>query len=298
LSAKPSSSVAVEKARWAPRFALARVGVRPSKGKGQKFLVQPAIADRIVAAAGLSLADTVIEIGPGLGILSERIAAHRVRRLYLIELDKQLAAGLRARFASVPNVEITQSDFLDLDPASIFHAPQKIIGSLPFNAAAAILRRLCDWRHEGRQMSCRMVLMFQREVAERIRARPGQPAYSMLSAITALYWEIDAHFRVAPGSFYPKPKVDAEVLCFAPRAEFPFAPAEEAEVLSTIRAAFSARRKTIRNALHGALDLTPAVVDDALARAAIRPGVRAESLDSADFVRLSRALPPGLHRDA
>jgi 16S rRNA (adenine1518-N6/adenine1519-N6)-dimethyltransferase len=136
----------------------------------------------------------------------------------------------------------------------------------------------------------RMVLMFQREVAERIRARAGEPAYSALSVFTALYWETREHFRVAAGNFRPTPRVDAEVIVFTPHQWPPFAPAEEAALLGTIRAAFSAPRKTIRNALAGALGAAPEAVAAALAHAAIDPAARPATLSVTDFMRLAGAL--------
>jgi 16S rRNA (adenine1518-N6/adenine1519-N6)-dimethyltransferase len=132
--------------------------------------------------------------------------------------------------------------------------------------------------------------MFQREVAERIRARPDEPGYAMLSVVSALYWEIDSHFRVTAGSFHPKPKVDAEVLIMRPRVPAPFADNEEHAVIETVRAAFSSRRKTLRNALSSGLKIVPARAQAALERAAIDPGARAETLDTAGFVRLTRSL--------
>ncbi len=274
----------------APRTAaaLSAAGVRPSKSRGQNFLTSSAVADRIVAAAALEAGDEVVEIGPGLAVLTERIAAHPIRRLNLIELDARLAAPLQERFGGDPRVRVLHADFLEIDlAAAIERSPIKLAGNLPFNAAAAILRKLCA--HS--RMIERMVLMFQREVAERIRARPGDAAYSALSVYTALYWKIDSHFRVAAGSFHPRPKVDAEVLVFTPLGALPFEPAEERRVLETIRASFSAPRKTIRNALSHALGLPAAEAVAALERAAISPAVRAETLAAADLVRLSRALP-------
>jgi 16S rRNA (adenine1518-N6/adenine1519-N6)-dimethyltransferase len=275
-----------ENQQWTPS-SLTIAGVRPSKARGQSFLVQPAIADRIVAAAKLEAGEEVIEIGPGLGILSERIAARRVRRLLLIELDSRLAERLRQRFADAPNVVVVESDFLHLDFASLeVSAPVKVIGNLPFNAASAIFRRLCEWR----DMIGGMVLMFQREVAERIRAHPSGTFYSALSVYASMYWEIDSHFRVAAGSFYPKPKVDAEVLTFRPRRHRPFRDEEEAGLLRTIRTSFSAPRKTLRNALAGGLRISLAKAEHALAVAAIDPSARAATLSVEDFVRLARAL--------
>jgi 16S rRNA (adenine1518-N6/adenine1519-N6)-dimethyltransferase len=162
----------------------------------------------------------------------------------------------------------------------------KVIGNLPFNVAAAILRRLCD---NSRTIS-RMVLMFQREVAARIRAMPGEEAYGALSVFTALYWKIDLHFTVAAGSFHPRPKVEAEVLRFAPRATPLFADADERDVLETVRASFSAPRKTIRNALGHSLGIDGARAARALERAAIDPATRAEKLGVPDFLRLAQSL--------
>ena len=122
------------RAKWVPALALARAGVRPSKGRGQNFLVQPAVADRIVAAARLREGDQVIEIGPGLGILSERIVKYPIARLAMVEIDSRLAADLKDRFQSAPNVQVIEADFLDLEPAALFRdSPAVVIGNLPFD---------------------------------------------------------------------------------------------------------------------------------------------------------------------
>ena len=266
---------------------LAAAGVRPRKSRGQNFLVQPAIADRIVAAAAIAPGDEVVEIGPGLGILSDRIVRAGVRRLWLVELDTRLAERLGTAFAGHPAVRVVCRDFLDVDlPRLVERPPVKVIGNLPFNAASAILRRL----DEMRGAIGRMVLMFQREVAERIRARAGERAYSALSVFTALYWETREHFRVAAGNFSPAPRVDAEVIVFTPHARAPFPPAGEAALLGAIRAAFSAPRKTIRNALSGSLGLDAAQIESALRTASIDSSARAATLSVPDFVRLAAAL--------
>lgn len=274
-----------------PAPALARAGVRPSKSRGQNFLTSGAVADRIVAAAELSESDPVVEIGPGLGILTEKIAARPLRSLTLVELDPRLAVRLRERFAdsSDANARVINADFLAIDFAALVaDSPVKVIGNLPFNVAAAILRRLSD----NARMISRMVLMFQREVAARIRAIPGDEAYGALSVFNALYWKIDLHFGVAAGSFHPRPKIDAEVLAFTPRATQTFAAGNENErdVLETVRASFSAPRKTIRNALSHALGIDSPRIARALERAAIDPATRAEKLGVPDFLKLAHAL--------
>ena len=290
LKAATSSGGGIETpSRPAP--ALARAGVRPSKSRGQNFLTSGAVADRIVAAAELSESDPVVEIGPGLGILTEKIAARPLRSLTLVELDPRLAVRLRERFAgsSDANARVINADFLAIDFAALVtDSPVKVIGNLPFNVAAAILRRLSD----NARMISRMVLMFQREVAARIRAVPGDEAYGALSVFNALYWKIDLHFSVAAGSFHPRPKIDAEVLAFTARATSSFAAGNENErdVLETVRASFSAPRKTIRNALSHALGIDSPRIARALERAAIDPATRAEKLGVPDFLRLAHAL--------
>jgi len=281
-TARKSRTVDDTPSRPAP--ALARVGVRPAKSRGQNFLTSAGVADRIVAAAQLGDSDSVIEIGPGLGILTEKIAARRVRSITLVELDARLASRLEERLAGV---RVINADFLETDLAAVVGDSRvKVIGNLPFNVAAAILRKLCD----NARMISRMVLMFQREVAARIRATPGDDAYGALSVFTALYWKIDLHFTVAAGSFHPRPKVDAEVLAFTPLAKPSFAPGDERAVLETVRASFSAPRKTIRNALSHALGIDSTQTVRALERAEIDPGTRAETLGVPNFLRLAQAL--------
>jgi 16S rRNA (adenine1518-N6/adenine1519-N6)-dimethyltransferase len=133
--------------------------VRPAKSRGQNFLTSAAIADRIVAAAELNGSDHIVEVGPGLGILTEKIAIRPHRSLTLVELDSRLAARIADRFAGDASIRVINADFLSLDLASIIATPPiKVIGNLPFNVAAAILRRLSD----NSRLISRMVLMFQR----------------------------------------------------------------------------------------------------------------------------------------
>jgi 16S rRNA (adenine1518-N6/adenine1519-N6)-dimethyltransferase len=267
-----------------PAKALRSAGVIPSRARGQNFLVQAAVAARIVRLAELKLGDEVVEIGPGLGILTERLLAAPISLLHLVEVDRGLAARLRQRLTGSFN--LIQADFLELELRRIVvKPPVKIAGNLPFNVAAAILRRL----GETREIISRMVLMFQREVGERLRAAPGDSAYGALSVLTALDWEITDHFRVEAGSFHPRPKVDAEVLCFVPRQ--PLCPAQlRPTVIAVIRAGFAVRRKNLRNALAAGLRIAPEQAEQALHQAGIAPAQRAERLSVHAFVDLAAAL--------
>jgi 16S rRNA (adenine1518-N6/adenine1519-N6)-dimethyltransferase len=272
-----------------PARILASVGVRPRKSRGQNFLVQGRIADRIVESLRICPGDNVIEIGPGLGILSERILRYSPAGFQMVESDARLAALLDQRFGHDPRVRAINQDFLATDVRALAGlSAVRVIGNLPFNLAGAMLERLCGFH----DMIARMVLMFQREVAQRIRARPGMREHGALSVYTALYWDVGDHFRVGGGSFHPRPKVDAEVLVFTPRSEPAFAPEEEHTVLATVRAAFSAPRKTIRNSLAGGLGLDSPEIESALARARLDPSVRPATLTVSDLVRLSRTLVP------
>ncbi len=284
----PTRSESGSKAVVSPIGAtLAAAGVTPSKSRGQNFLVQPAIAERIVAAAELSPRDEVVEIGPGLGILSDRIAARDIGRLTLVELDRELAARLKRRFEDHSRVRAVEADFVRADLKEIFERPPvKVVGNLPFNVASAIFRRLCD----AHRMISTMVLMFQREVGERMRAAPGGKGYSALSVFAALYWRIDLHFRVAAGNFYPRPKVDAEVLRLRAKPHLLFAPEEESAVAATVRACFASPRKKIRNSLASGLGIEPREAAAYLQSARIDSALRPESLSAEDFVRLARAL--------
>jgi 16S rRNA (adenine1518-N6/adenine1519-N6)-dimethyltransferase len=271
-----------------PSRVLKTAGVRPSKALGQNFLVQPKVAAQIVSAAQIEAGDTVVEIGPGLGILTERILSAGPRRLMLVELDGRLAAALAARFAGDTRIKVLNRDFLVLTHSELGGERLKVIGNLPFSIAAAILRRLADYRHS----IVRMVLMFQREVGERIRALPGSRNYGSLSVFSSLYWQIIGHFRVAAGSFHPRPKVDGEVLTMEPRRDWDFTAAEEADVRVIIRAAFSAPRKTIRNSLAGAVGVERDQLEAALELAKVDPSSRPAMLDRSQLIALARILGP------
>jgi 16S rRNA (adenine1518-N6/adenine1519-N6)-dimethyltransferase len=271
-----------------PGRVLKAAGVWPSKSRGQNFLVQPSVATQIVNAADIGPADTVVEIGPGLGILTEQMLRADARKLMLVELDGRLAAMLEKRFAGDSRVTLINRDFLMIRREELGNDRLKIVANLPFSSAVAILRHLCDCR----EPIVRMVLMFQREVGERIRALPGSRNYGALSVFSSFYWQTIDHFRVAAGSFHPRPKVDAEVLIMERRAELAFNSSEEPDVRATVRAVFSAPRKTIRNSLAGGLGINPDKAEAALEIANIEPSSRPAMLSCSQLITLARILRP------
>jgi 16S rRNA (adenine1518-N6/adenine1519-N6)-dimethyltransferase len=205
----------------------------------------------------------------------------------MVELDRVLAARLRWRYRAQSRAYVLEGDFLKFDLRGLLGAHSlKLLGNLPFNVASAMLRKLC----EHQSGISRLVLMFQREVARRIRALPGDDNYGALSVFTAMYWIVEDHFVVAPGSFHPRPKVAAEVLVMVPNPAPSFERQQEAELLRLVRAAFSAPRKMLRNNLVSELGIAPTILDRAFRQAAIDPLSRAQRLALEDFARLLRAL--------
>ncbi len=263
---------------------------RPRKRFGQHFLHDPRVLDRIVETARVGPHDSVIEIGPGTGVLTRRLAA-RAARLVAIEIDRDLAARLRAELSGSPQVEIIEADVLEVDLAALAErlgGRPIVVGNLPYNISSPLLFRLVDARRALR----RMVLMLQREFAERLAAGPGTPAYGALSVIAQLHLEIAVAFHVAPGAFRPAPAVESAVLVLTPRPAPAVAVDDEARFARLVRAAFAQRRKTILNALRaaGIGPAAPGALTAALAEAGVEPRRRGETLSIAEFARLDKVL--------
>jgi 16S rRNA (adenine1518-N6/adenine1519-N6)-dimethyltransferase len=276
-------------ARREAREALAAAGLRPRKRWGQHFLCDAAVARRIVDAAEIGPDGAVLEIGPGLGALTEELA-RRAARLDLVEIDRALAARLRERFAGDARVRVVTGDVLELPLGDILGtAPTTVVANLPYNVASPVLFRLLELRARVP----RAVLMLQLEMAERLTARPGSKVYGASSVLVQAFAEVRIAFRVSRRSFLPPPDVDSAVVdvrwSHAPRADV-----DDPDLFrAVVRAAFGQRRKMLRNALrplvearHGAAGSPEAV----LRAAGIDPAARAETLDLAAFARLTRAV--------
>ena len=230
------------------RFALADLGVRPHKQLGQHFLINPAIVQRMVEAAQIRPQDIILEIGPGLGVLSRELVA-RAARLYLVDVDTVLASRLERLFTENPRVHVVTADFLTLDLAATFPEPEiHVVASLPYNVATPILFRLLEHRKKFRTAT----VMIQKEVAERLTATPGTKAYGVPSVLTQLYGTVTTICTVGPRSFFPPPKVESQAILI----EFQLLPRVEIEDEESFRhfvkAAFAQRRKTLRNTLRSA----------------------------------------------
>jgi 16S rRNA (adenine1518-N6/adenine1519-N6)-dimethyltransferase len=271
------------------RLVLHELEIRPHKQFGQHFLINPAIVTCMVEAAELRPQDVVLEIGPGLGVLSGELAA-RAARLYLVDVDTVLAARLEKQFASHEHVQVATADFLSLDIEAVFPDPEiQVVASLPYNVATPILFRLLDYRHKFRAAT----VMIQKEVAERLTAMPGTKAYGVPSVLTQLYGTVTTVCTVGPQSFFPPPKVESQVI----RIEFQIQPKvpvdDNAAFRRVVKAAFAQRRKTLRNALRAAGYEN---LDEVSEKTGIDFQRRGETLTLEEFAMLANAWTGGQSR--
>ncbi len=256
-------------------------GLRPQKGLGQNFLTDPAILERIAAAADLTAADTVVEVGAGLGHLTS-LLAERAGRVIAVEIDGRLIPLLRRRLADYANVEIVRGDILRFPtPAS---PCTKVVGNLPYYLTSAILRHFL----EREPRPCLLVVTVQDEVAERIVAEPG--AMNLLALGVQFYGSPRIVMRVKAGAFYPRPKVDSAVVRIdvgeQPTVALPEG-VDDALFFRVARAGFGQKRKTLRNALAAGLGITKEQAESALLAAGIDPRRRAETLGLEEWANLS-----------
>ena len=253
----------------------------PRKRFGQHFLHERRTVERILAAVAPRPGEHLVEIGPGEGALTRPLLA-AAGALDAIEVDRDLAAALRARTDWPGRLQVHEADALAFDFAALAgHDRLRLVGNLPYNISTPLLFHLLAQRAAIRDMH----FMLQREVVDRLAAAPGSRTYGRLSVMVQAFCETTALFRVAPGAFRPPPAVESAVVRLAPRLEAAVEPALEDRFAALVRAAFASRRKTLRNSLRALL--TP----EAIASAGIDPGTRPERLRVADFAALARANP-------
>lgn len=274
-----------------PRNILKKHGIRPLKRLGQSFLVDNNITKKIVMISDIKSGDIVVEIGSGLGIMTAMIA-QEAKRVIALEVDKYMVDILREELKNHPNVEIVQTDVLKYDFSSVFtESPQKtlkIIGNIPYNISSQILFRLIQFR----DYISSMVLMFQKEVAERIIAPPGTKEYGIISVIVSMYTKPSLEVSVPGSCFYPKPNVDSSVLKLTVR-EAPLFNIKNPDFFSkVVKTAFSKRRKTLLNNLKYSdlLKASKKDITDILELLDIDSNRRGETLTVEEFGKLSNAL--------
>ena len=272
-----------EEPRQASLRRLRRFGVRPNRELGQNFLIDDNLLDVIGRAAELAGDDVVLEVGGGLGVLSEYLAP-RVGHLHVVEVDSALEPALRDALEPHPNAELHLEDAVGLDLAALEPRPTKVVANLPYGVAATMLLRTIAELPTARLW----VAMVQREVAERLSAEPGSRTYGATSVLAQLSCEVRILRRVPASVFHPPPNVESALVRLR-RSR----PAPEGGLVSLVHAGFAHRRK----ALPGSLALSPGAAPDLRdrARAALEAighpaDVRAERLSPADWERLAGEL--------
>jgi 16S rRNA (adenine1518-N6/adenine1519-N6)-dimethyltransferase len=260
---------------------------RPRKRFGQHFL-EPAWVAKVVAVIHASKDDTFLEIGPGRGALTRPLAAD-ARRVIAVEIDRDLAAGLERE--AIPNVRVIPSDFLEVNIADVLAGeptPVRVAGNLPYNVSSPILFALLGAADEGRVLAD-ATLMLQKEVADRLVAKPGRKAYGALAIQVAVSATVEHLLTLPPGAFRPAPKVTSAVvrLRFRP----PTTDIGDPHVFERlVRGMFLQRRKTLTNALRPVADSLGRNVGELLERAQVDGGLRPEALTVEQIARLSRAV--------
>lgn len=269
---------------------LRELDLRPHKELGQNFLVDRHVLKQILSAAEVSPADTVLEIGSGLGTLTEALAKC-VHRVIAIEVDQNLVTVLQKRLAHFANVEIVPADILSVDISRLLQEKDtgnvvayKVVANIPYYITSAVMRHLLETAPRPELI----VLMLQREVAQRITAQPGQ--MSLLAVSVQFYGRPRIIARVPASAFYPVPKVDSAIVRIDPHEQQPLAQDEVAAFFDVVRAGFAQRRKQLRNALIHGLGLPAEQVVQAMKGAGIDEQRRAQTLSISEWLTLYRAL--------
>ncbi len=273
-----------------PKTLLQSFQLRPRKQLGQNFLADPSTALMLLRRSGLYSDDVVLEIGAGLGALTLP-ASEIVSRVYAVEKDDRMAAVLRNELENLhrENVVLINQDIFDVDISALAVGEGEklvVLGNLPYNISSQVLIRLIHLR----RLIDRAVLMFQKEVVQRLKAVPGTKEYGRLSVMLQYCADLKSIATVAPHLFYPRPKVASEVIEIRFKETIDDPVYDEAVFSQIVKAAFGKRRKTLKNALKsGELPMSEQMVEAVLLAAGIDPSRRAETLDVSEFVSLEHA---------
>jgi 16S rRNA (adenine1518-N6/adenine1519-N6)-dimethyltransferase len=267
---------------------LAVHGLAPRKRLGQNFLIREELAERIVEHCRLEPDEVAVEIGPGVGALTLRIA-RRVRRLVAVEMDRGLAALMREEMSGFPRVELMEGDFLELDLEALAatHGAERlvVVGNIPYNITTPILERIFAQRAVVKSA----VLLVQKEYAERLAAAAGTPEYGSLTLFARYHALLEPLMSVRASAFWPRPDVDSMLVRFLLREHPPVDVPDEALLFRIIRGSFHMRRKQLINTLEETLALGKDTLDRLCRQVRIDPQRRGETLTLDEFARLARA---------
>jgi len=274
-----------------PKILLAAHNIRPKKQMGQNFIVDPAFTEKIVKRAEISPEDIVLEIGAGLGALTIPLA-HRARKVFAVEKDRQIIPilNLEILVSGLKNISIIEKDILSLDIKALAEGMGGkivVMGNLPYNISSQILVQLV----RSREGISRAVLMFQKELAQRITAETGCKDYGRLTVMLRYCSDIKKLFNAKASLFFPKPKIDSQILELKFKKTIEHEATDEQFLFKVIKSGFGNRRKTLKNALSASdLNIDPNTATTVLEKSGIDPIRRAETLTVEEFVRLSNTL--------
>jgi len=254
-------------------------GVHPNKSLGQHWLYDASVLNQIADCANLTADDTVLEIGPGLGTLTE-VLSEKARKVIAVEFDAELAEKLTGAYA---NVEVINADFLQFDFATL-PTDYKVVANIPYYITAKIVQKLVTSTNKPSIA----VLLVQREVTERLAAKPG--GMSVLTVSAQLYAEVGLGPIVKSELFTPPPKVDSQVVILKTRATPLFSDLDERQFFRIVKAGFSERRKKLRSSLAGSLGISKTEAEQLLSFANIDPNLRAQDLSLENWYNLTQGL--------
>jgi 16S rRNA (adenine1518-N6/adenine1519-N6)-dimethyltransferase len=274
------------------RSQLRELDIHPRKSLGQNFLVARGVLNQILAVAEVGAGDQVLEIGPGLGTLTRALAEY-ARRVVAVEVDRALVSALGEQLRDCTNVEIVAGDILTLNVTALIQQGTqdcpaadrryKVVANIPYNITSAVLRHLL----EAEMRPDLIVLMVQKEVAQRITAQAGE--MSLLSVSVQFYGLPRLMHHVPAGAFYPVPKVDSAIIRIDPHPELPLPDEQIEPFFRVVRAGFGQRRKQLRNSLAGGLGLSAIAVEQMMRQAGIAPERRAQTLTIDEWINLYQA---------
>jgi 16S rRNA (adenine1518-N6/adenine1519-N6)-dimethyltransferase len=276
-----------------PRILLAAHNIRPKKQMGQNFIVDPAFTEKIVKRAEISPEDIILEIGAGLGALTIPLA-RRARKVLAVEKDRQIIPILNMEIlaSGLTNISIIEKDILSVDVKALVEdmgGKIVVMGNLPYNISSQILVQLV----RSREGISRAVLMFQKELAQRITAESGCKDYGRLTVMLRYCSDIKKLINVKASLFFPKPKVDSQILELKFKKKIEHKATDEQFLFKVIKSGFGNRRKTLKNALSASdLNIDPHTATMVLEKSGIDPIRRAETLTVEEFVKLSNNLLP------
>jgi 16S rRNA (adenine1518-N6/adenine1519-N6)-dimethyltransferase len=257
--------------------------MRPKSSLGQNFLKNPGIVMKIISFSGVEEGDAVLEIGPGKGVLTTRLLASAAR-VVAVEKDDELFEFLKEKFVDEPNLSLVHGDVLDLNMDTLVSPGMKVVANLPYNIATRIVLLLAEVPH----LLASVVVMVQKEVAQRMCASLGQSAYSALTVLLSSVFECFPGFVVGPKNFSPEPKVDSQVVKLVPR-ENPLPHAQRDSYRQVVLCAFGQRRKMLRNSLMNLPGITKDTLEGIALRSEISLEKRPQNLSWEDYARLSQA---------